>query len=46
MSSLVGKKAPNFNLKAVVNGGEIVDSYSLSDIQGEKYIYHGNYCIL
>ena len=30
MSVLVGKKAPVFNTKAVVKGGEIVDNFSLS----------------
>lgn len=38
MSVLVGKKAPVFNTKAVVNGGEIVDSYSLSQYVGKKYV--------
>ena len=33
MSVLVGKKAPVFNSKAVVNGGEIVENFSL-----EKHI--------
>ena len=35
--ALVGKKAPEFNCKAVINGGEIIDSYKLSDLIGEKY---------
>lgn len=35
--SLIAKKAPEFNVKAVVNGGEIVDNYSLSALQG-KYV--------
>ena len=34
MSVLVGKKAPEFDEKAVINGGEVVDSYKLSDLQG------------
>jgi peroxiredoxin 2/4 len=38
MSVLVGKKAPVFNSKAVVNGGEIVDSFSLEQYIGEKYV--------
>lgn len=38
MSVLVGKKAPVFNTKAVVNGGEIVDNYSLSQYEGKKYV--------
>lgn len=38
MSVLVGKKAPVFNTNAVVNGGEIVDNYSLSQYVGKKYV--------
>lgn len=38
MSVLVGKKAPVFNTNAVVNGGEIVDNYSLSQYEGKKYV--------
>jgi peroxiredoxin 2/4 len=38
MSVLVGKKAPLFKTKAVVNGGEIVDNYSLEQYQGKKYV--------
>lgn len=38
MSVLVGKKAPVFNTKAVVNGGEIVDNFSLSQYEGKKYV--------
>ena len=34
---LVGKKAPDFTAKAVINGGEIVDEFSLSDYKG-KYV--------
>ena len=37
MAVLVGKPAPEFNVKAVVNGGEIVDSYTLSSLRG-KYV--------
>lgn len=37
MPVLVGKKAPNFNAKAVVNG-QIVDSYSLDQFLGKKYV--------
>lgn len=29
MSSIVGKKAPSFKAKAVINGGEIVNDFSL-----------------
>jgi peroxiredoxin (alkyl hydroperoxide reductase subunit C) len=38
MSVLVGKKAPLFNAKAVVNGGEIIENFSLSQYEGEKYV--------
>jgi len=38
MSVLVGKKAPAFNAKAVVNGGEIIENFSLSQYEGEKYV--------
>ena len=35
--SLVGKKAPDFNVKAVINGAEVVDNYTLSQHKG-KYV--------
>ena len=38
MSVLVGKKAPVFSSKAVVNGGEIVENFSLEQFVGEKYV--------
>lgn len=38
MSVLVGKKAPTFNVRAVVNGGEIIDSFSLDQYLNKKYI--------
>ncbi len=38
MSVLVGKKAPVFSSKAVINGGEIVENYSLEQFVGEKYV--------
>ena len=38
MSVLVGKKAPLFKSKAVVNGGDIIDNFSLSDYIGKKTI--------
>ena len=38
MSVLVGKKAPAFDAKAVVNGGEIIENFSLSQYEGEKYV--------
>lgn len=37
MPVLVGKKAPNFNAKAVVNG-QIVESFSLDQFLGKKYV--------
>ena len=38
MSVLVGKKAPSFRAPAVVNGGEMVDGFSLEQYLGEKYV--------
>jgi peroxiredoxin 2/4 len=38
MSVLVGKKAPSFKAKAVVNGTEIVENFSLEQYLGEKYV--------
>jgi peroxiredoxin 2/4 len=38
MSVLVGKKAPHFEAKAVVNGGEIVEKFSLDQFIGKKYV--------
>ena len=35
---LVGKKAPEFEAAAVVNGGEIVENFKLSDYIGKKYV--------
>ncbi len=35
MSVLVGKPAPDFNVKAVINGTEIVPSYTLSSLKGK-----------
>lgn len=37
MSVLVGKKAPNFNAKAVRNG-QIIDNFSLDQFIGDKYV--------
>jgi peroxiredoxin (alkyl hydroperoxide reductase subunit C) len=36
--SLVGKKAPSFSSKAVVNGQEIIDGFSLEQFLGKKYV--------
>ena len=38
MAVLVGKKAPQFNAKAVVNGGEFVNDFSLEQFIGKKYV--------
>lgn len=38
MSVLVGRKAPIFNAPAVVNGGEIVENFSLEQYIGKKYV--------
>jgi peroxiredoxin (alkyl hydroperoxide reductase subunit C) len=38
MAVLVGKKAPEFNTSAVVNGGEIVENFSLTQYLGKKYV--------
>jgi peroxiredoxin 2/4 len=38
MASLVGKKAPFFRATAVVNGGEVVEDFSLEQYLGKKYV--------
>ena len=38
MSVLVGKKAPLFKAKAVINGGEIVENFSLEQFIEKKYV--------
>ncbi len=38
MAVLVGKKAPKFNTSAVVNGNDIVESFSLDQYLGKKYV--------
>lgn len=35
---LVGKKAPAFNAPAVINGGELVNDFSLEQFIGKKYV--------
>ena len=35
---LVGKKAPNFSAKAVINGGDIVEGFSLEQFIGKKHV--------
>lgn len=38
MDSLIGKKAPAFKAKAVINGCEIVENFSLEQYRGKKYV--------
>ncbi len=38
MAVLTGKKAPSFSAPAVINGGEMVDSFSLDQYVGKKYV--------
>lgn len=38
MSVLVGKKAPSFKATALVNGGEMVEDFSLDQYLGKKYV--------
>lgn len=38
MSILVGKKAPKFNAKAVINGCEIIENFSLDQYLDKKYV--------
>lgn len=38
MAVLVGKKAPLFSEATVINGGEIVEGFSLKQYIGEKYV--------
>lgn len=38
MSVLVGKKAPSFSAKAVLNGMEIADDFSLDQFIGKKHV--------
>ena len=38
MAVLVGKKAPKFSEPAVINGGEIVEGFSLDQYKGKKYV--------
>ena len=38
MAVLVGKKAPQFNAQAVVNGGEIVSDFSLDQFIGKQHV--------
>jgi peroxiredoxin 2/4 len=38
METLIGKKAPVFSSQAVINGGEIIENFSLSQYENEKYV--------
>ncbi|HWI56171.1 MAG TPA: peroxiredoxin, partial [Bacillota bacterium] len=38
MAVLVGKKAPSFRAAAVINGGEIVEDFSLDQYLGKQYV--------
>jgi len=38
MAVLIGKKAPSFSAKAVINGGEMVENFSLDQYVGKKYV--------
>jgi len=38
MSVLVGKQAPDFTAAAVINGGEIVENFKLSDYKGKHIV--------
>lgn len=38
MAVLVGKKAPAFTAHAVINGGEIIEGFSLEQYLGKKYV--------
>jgi peroxiredoxin 2/4 len=38
MAVLVGKKAPAFSASAVINGGEIIEGFSLEQYLGKKYV--------
>lgn len=38
MENLIGKKAPKFSATAVVNGGEMVENFSLEQFVGKKHV--------
>lgn len=38
MAVLVGKQAPDFTAPAVVDGGDIVEQFTLSQFKGKKYV--------
>jgi peroxiredoxin (alkyl hydroperoxide reductase subunit C) len=37
--SLIGKKAPAFSAPAVINGGEIIENFSLDQFKGKKVVF-------
>ncbi len=39
MKHLIGQKAPVFNAPAVINGGEIVENFSLEQFKGKKVVF-------
>jgi len=39
MSVLVGKSAPSFNAKAVINGSEIIENFSLDQFKGKYVVF-------
>ena len=38
METIIGKKAPDFKSKAVINGNKIVENFSLEQFKGKKYV--------
>ena len=38
MPTLIGKQAPSFNTKAVIEGKKIIDNYSLDQFIDKKYV--------
>jgi peroxiredoxin (alkyl hydroperoxide reductase subunit C) len=38
MAVLVGKEAPDFSVRAVVNGGDVQEQYTLQQFRGKKYV--------
>jgi len=39
MSVIVGKSAPSFNAKAVINGSEIIENFSLEQFKGKYVVF-------
>ena len=39
MTTLVGKKAPVFNASAVINGGEVVENFTLEQYKGQYVVF-------